>query len=298
MNETRKGELFSLAGVVMWSFFPVITTLSYSNVPALISLAWSSLFASIFFGCVVAYKNLWHELTRPLFWKYIAGVTFFTGILVYGLYYTGLEYTTPGDASIIMIFEVVATYLLFNVFRREEFSREHTLGAMLISVGALIVLGKNFTGISGGDFFVLAAACAAPMGNLFQRKARAIASSETIMFVRSLIAAAVIFVLAYALGKHSSWGSVHASLIFLLVNGVLLLGLSKIFFIEAIHRIPVTKAIAFGSASPVLTLLIAWALLGQRPDLWQLVSLVPVIGGVLLLTNYVSLGTFSNAWRK
>ncbi|TSC64440.1 MAG: hypothetical protein G01um101491_277, partial [Parcubacteria group bacterium Gr01-1014_91] len=39
-----------------------------------------------------------------------------------------------------------------------------------------------------------------------------------------------------------------AALSFLLVNGVLLFGVSKIFFLEAIHRIPVTKVIALGCA--------------------------------------------------
>src|SRR3989338_1971886 len=64
-------------------------------------------------------------------------------------------------------------------------------------------------------------------GNFFQQRARAIASSEIIVFVRSVVAAVVIFLLAYLFGQHASIGNVQASLSLLLINGVLILGLSK-----------------------------------------------------------------------
>ena len=51
---------------------------------------------------------------------------------------------------------------------------------------------------------------------------------------------------------------VSSSLLFLVINGVLLLGVSKILWIEGIHRINVTKANALNSLGPLLTLLFAW----------------------------------------
>ncbi|MDP3965774.1 MAG: EamA family transporter, partial [bacterium] len=57
--------------------------------------------------------------------------------------------------------------------------------------------------------------------------------------------------------------------------------------IEAIHRISVTKSVALSSITPFLTLVIAWVVLGLTPNLWQVISLVPLTIGVLLLTGHL-----------
>jgi drug/metabolite transporter (DMT)-like permease len=60
-------------------------------------------------------------------------------------------------------------------------------------------------------------------------------------------------------------------------------------WLEGIHRIAVTKALALGSISPVFTLIFAWLLLNQTPNVWQLTSLVPMIFGIFLLTDQLKL---------
>jgi len=94
-----------------------------------------------------------------------------------------------------------------------------------------------------------------------------------------------LFLLAYALGARVSLADARASLLFLLINGVLLLGLSKLFWIEAIHRISVTKGVALSSVNPFLTLLLAWLILHQAPAMWQIAGLIPLVAGVLFLTG-------------
>ncbi|MFA7302750.1 MAG: DMT family transporter, partial [Candidatus Paceibacterota bacterium] len=196
---------------------------------------------------------------------------------------------TPGNAAIISLLEILTSFLFFNVILKEKIAKEHIIGACLMLLGAIIVLAPNFKGINIGDLLILFTTLVAPVGNLFQQKARKIASGEVVVFLRSLAAAPVIFVLAYLFGQHASLSSVQMSLPFLLINGVLLLGFSKLLWIEGIHRISVTKAMAFQGAGPLVTLLAAWALLEQVPTLWQLLSLLPLFLGVLFLTDSVKL---------
>jgi drug/metabolite transporter (DMT)-like permease len=285
MSEQRKGEWLIFFGGLLWAFFPVITVLTYRSIGSATSLLWSDIFATVFFAAFMLYRWKWGELRNTLLWKYGLLIAFFIGVVYYSLIFIGLEFTSPGNVAIIALIEVFTSYLVFNVYRREPISTEHILGAILMVVGAGIVLVRDFAGLNIGDFFVLAAVCFAPMGNVFQQKARCIASSESIMFVRSLLAIPALAALAYFLGAHASFVDFRASLPFLLVNGVLLLGLSKLFWIEAIHRISVTKGVALSSIIPFLTLLIAWVVLSQVPNVWQLVSLVPLTIGVLLLTD-------------
>ena len=69
----------------------------------------------------------------------------------------------------------------------------------------------------------------------------------------------------------------------LLLNGVVIFGISKIFWVEGIHRMSVTKANALSSLNPFITLIFAWLLLKDAPTVWQLSALAPMILGVILL---------------
>ena len=251
----------------------------------MVSLAVSTFLSSIFFLVIALYKNKLHELKNLLLWKYVFGVVFFIGILFYSFYYFGLTLTTPGNASIIALFEVFTSYVLFHVIRKDHFSFESKVGAVLMTLGAIIVLIPNFSSANFGDLFILIATFCAPLGNLFQQKARQIASTETILFLRGILAAPFLFLIAYMFGQHLVWVEIKSSLLFLVLNGLIILGLSKIFWLEGIARISVTKANALGSLAPLFTLLIAWLVLLQTPTVWQVASLVPFFFGVLLLTN-------------
>src|SRR3989338_7349498 len=152
-------------------------------------------------------------------------------------------------------------------------------------LGAIIVLAPNFSSVNFGDLFILIATFCAPLGNLFQQKAKTIASTEAILFICSIIATPIIFLLAYAFEQHLVMSEVKESFLFLILNGLIILGLSKMFWLEGIARISVTKANALGSIAPLFTLLAAWVFLHQAQTLWQITSLVPLFLGVLLLTN-------------
>ena len=285
ITETKKGELFIFTEGFLWAFFPVITILSYGKLPSLISLAYSTLFASIFFGTIVLFKKTWRDLLNPLVWKYVLFIVFFIGVLFYSFFYIGLTKTTAGNGSIIGLFEIFTSFLLFHVFKKESISSEYKVGAFLMVLGALIILGRDFSHTNVGDIFILIATFCTPLGNHFQQKVRKIASSETIMFLRSILAFPIIFLLAYFLNQHASFSDVKHSLFFLLVNGVFILGVSKILWIEAIHRISVTKAMALSSLTPFMTLFIAWIFLKQAPNAWQFISLIPLSIGIFLLTD-------------
>lgn len=289
LSEKKKGERYLFSEIVLWAFFPIVITLSYAVLPSLVSLACSSVFAAVFLGCMVQYRNTWHEIWNIALWKYLFFITLFVAVLYYALYFLGLERTTAGNAALIAQFEIFSTFIFFNVLRREHMSTAHMAGAALMVIGVFIVLTPNFSGINMGDFLILGATIFAPIGNLYQQKARRIASSEVILFLRTLLAIPIFFALAYLLNAHTSLGDIRASLLLLMVNGVVFLGLQKILFLEALHRVAITKIMALGALGPFLTLMFAWALLHQVPNMWQLASLVPLIVGTLLLTDQLPL---------
>ena len=289
MTEERKGEVFIFTGAVTWGLFPIITILSYQSMPSLISLAISTFLAGLIFLGMMLWRKRLPEHSNLLLWKYILGIVLSIGILFYAFVFWGLTMTTAGNASIIGLFEVYTSYLLFHAIRKEPFSFESKIGSVLMIIGALIVLAPNFSDINSGDIFILLSTFCAPFGNLLQQKAKKIASSETIMFLRSIIAAPLILILAYLFGQNLQFFQIKESLFFLMINGILLLGLAKILWLEGIARISVTKSNALSSIAPLFTLFFAWLILDQSPTLWQITSFLPLFFGTLLLTDNLKL---------
>ena len=289
MKQERVGELYILGEAALWGLFPVITILSYKVLPSMISLTLSTFLSGIFFFLITLYRKKLYELRNPLLWKYVLYIVFFIGILFYSFYYFGLTKTTSGNASILSLFEVCTSYIFFNLIRKEHFSFESKIGTVLMVLGATIVLLPNFSSINFGDLFILIATFCAPIGNFFSQKVKQIASTETILFLRSLIATPLLLLLAYMFGQHLHVAEIKESFWFIFINGILLFGVTKIFWLEGITRISVTKANALGSITPLFTLFIAWIVFIQVPTIWQITSLVPFFFGVLLLTNNLKL---------
>ncbi|MFZ1720614.1 MAG: DMT family transporter [Candidatus Moraniibacteriota bacterium] len=285
ISENKKGELMIYAEVLLWAFFPIVTVFSFVTMPSLLSLAWSSVFACLFFIPIMAYQKRWGEMKNILLFQYVLGITLFNGVSFYVLYFTALKYTTPGNAAIISLLEILTTFIFFNVVLSEKISKEYVVGACFMLLGALVVLTPNFVGINIGDFLILAATIIAPVGNFLQQRARKLASGETIIFLRNLTAIPAIFFLAYVFGQRASFLDIQWSFLFLLINGVLFFGLSKLLWLEGIHRMSVTKAMAMQGIVPIITLCAAWVFLDQEPTIWQLLSLAPLSIGLLLLTD-------------
>ncbi|MDR3642396.1 MAG: DMT family transporter [Candidatus Doudnabacteria bacterium] len=286
LTQTRKGDLSILGEAVLWSFFPIISILSFARLAPIASLAWSSVFLVICFGIIVAARGKSAEIFKPRVWTYIPLITLFITLFYYGLYYSGLKYTTAGNASIIALMELFFSYLLFNVWIGEAFSAKHTVGAVLMMLGALIILFPSHgSSLNRGDFLVFAATACAPVGNYYQQKLRKIISSETIVFLRSLAAIPIFFILSSLLKANPSAADLRKSFWYLAINGILILGVSKFMWMEGIHRISVTKANALSAITPLFTLFFAYFILHQSPTIWQLSALIPLAGGLMLLTS-------------
>lgn len=281
-----KGDVYIIAEAVLWSLFPIITILTYAKLTSLSTLAWSTMLSTVFFGVLLVAKGKLHELKNVKVYKYALGTAFFIGWLFYGFYSTGLKFTSAGNASIIALMELFFSYILFNVWKKEELTKEHTWGAVLMLLGAVIILyPKQGFSLHGGDLMVLIASACSPMGNYFQQKARKMVSAVTLLFLRSIFTFPFFFILAYFLHAQSSLQNVQSAIWILIFNGIFLLGLSKIWWIEGINLISVTKANALASISPLFTLIFAYFLLHQSPNVWQLFALVPLVIGLRLLTN-------------
>jgi drug/metabolite transporter (DMT)-like permease len=283
-DRERQGEFFVLLQALLWSLFPVITILSYDLLPPLISFGSSTFFAALFFAAVLTIRHRWGEIKDRSSLRNVLWAALLLGILYYGLVFFGLRYTSAGNASLIAATEMCFSFIFFHVWRKNFISPRHILGAIFMLVGVFIVLYPNTTQLHLGDLLILTATMIAPFGNYFQQKAREGVSSEMILFVRSAISTPIVLISACLLKERFSITDLEGSTTLLLINGLLLMGFSKILWVEGIHRISVTKSNALASIAPPLTLLFAWLILHNIPTRFQLLSVVPILLGMVFLS--------------
>lgn len=287
-SRERIGEFYIFFEALLWGLFPVFTVLSLFTLGPFMSLALTTFFAWLFFLGMVTYKNKWHELKNTSALKDVLITVVLLGVLFYVFFFWGLTFTTTGDASLIALMEIFFTFLIFNVFRGEHTSVYQILGATLMIVGgAVIVLPEvvNRFSFNTGHILIVCAVIVAPVGNFFQRRARETMSSEVMLFVRTLCTIPFLLILAYVFGESLTLPPIDTSFIYIVLSGVFLLGLSKIFWVESIHRLPMTKAIALASLSPLFTMVFSIFFLKQYPTVFQLIAFVPLFLGVILLTR-------------
>ena len=265
--------------------FPIVTILGLKGISSVTGLFWATLISAIFFLVIVIVKNKWKELGNLQVWKYSIGSAIFIGVIFYSLFFYGLSKTVSANGAIVALFEVATSYVFFQIIQKEFIPKKHIIGIILATLGALLIFIPKFGHFYSGDIFILLATFFPPLGNWFQQKARDIASGETILFMRHIITLPFLFIFALLVGSSPLIRLPGNTFWWLVLNGVFIFGFSMILWVEGIHRMTVTKALAIHSTYPFFTIIFAWLLIGDKITLAQFFSLPLLIIGVFLLTN-------------
>lgn len=288
ITKQRRGELFILSASFLWSWFPILIILGYSALTPLWSMGIILFISMIFFIIIISMRSLWHELTIKAAW----GDLFYTSIAInlnFCLIFIALKYTTAGNQVVILYMQIFFSFLYFNIIGSDKISAMHLIGAIMMCFGALLILVPSTTSINIGDLLVLIAAAIFPIANHFQQRARKLVHSETILLVRNIIGVPVIVLMAVIFEPSLQWQSLTDVWYWLLISGILLFGLSKIFWIEALSSISITKATALTSLDPLFTLYLAWLILDEQFGLIQWAGIVPILlGGFFITRNNIA----------
>ena len=286
MTKEREGELLMLGLTVLESWFPILCIVAMSYVGALHTYMYSLIIAFFFYVAIMYKRDRFKELNNRAAYKDLLLTTFWI-TFIFTLIFIGMRYTTAGNMAVIVFLQVLFSYLYFNVFGKEKMETIHLIGALIMGTGALIILFPENFEFNKGDWLILASAAAAPIVNLYQKRARAYCSAETILGFRTVVGLPFVALLAYILEPAVSYEAFMSALpyIFLIAIGVYVA--AKIMWIEALNRMSITKLSAMLALMPVFTLFFAYLYLDEIPEFRQLLGIVPVLVGGYLITKPV-----------
>jgi len=284
MQEERKGELYMLLLSVMESWFPILSLFSIPLIGAIYSYTFAILIATVIFLALVVYQKKVPELFQRDALKDLLLTTLYINLL-FVLIFIGLQYTTAGNMAVIIFLQLLFAYLYFNVFGSDRLSPMHTAGAVVMGIGAFTVLIPDDLSFNRGDLIILIAAAIAPFANLYQKRARSHVSSEAILAFRNLIALPVVFLLAYLFEPLPTRDNLIEAAPYILIIGLMVFGLAKVLWIEALHRISITKVSAMLALPPLFTLIFAYYTLDEVPGIRQMLGIIPILIGGYLITK-------------
>ena len=284
MTREREGELFVLLLCVLESWFPILSIIAIALVGALHSYAIIIAIATIALLALLFREGNAASLFNPDAQKDLLLTSLFITLL-FLLVFLGLQYTTAGNMAVIIFLQLAFSYLYFNLLGSERLMPLHTMGALLMGIGALLMLFPQNFRLNAGDLLILAAAAVAPVANLYQKRARAHVSSMTILTYRNLVALPVLCALAWWFEPLPRLQDFWQALPYLGAVALLVYVAAKILWVEALHRISITKMSAMLAMMPLFTMMFAYPVLGEVPTIRQIAGLVPILLGGYFITR-------------
>jgi drug/metabolite transporter (DMT)-like permease len=246
----------------------------------------STLLAAPIFLTMMIFRGKLQELTNKAAWIPMLGTSLFLVAILHPVMAIGMSQTAAGNASIVGMVEVLYSFLFFGFFLRiEKYSKHAFFGAALMVFGALLLLFHGNFQPHLGDIILIGSLWLAPIGNFFQQQARKLVSTETLLFVRSFIGASLALFAGSFFVPWPSFANLMAVWPYMLVNALLIFGLQKIIWVESINRIPVAKALTLRSLTPAVTIFLAFFILHEQPNWWQILGFLPMAIGAYLILN-------------
>jgi len=284
MTREREGELLSVGMNILESWFPILSIVAMSYVGAMHTYMYSLVIAFFFYMAIMYKRDRFSELKNKAAYKDLLMTTFLI-TTIFTLIFIGMRYTTAGNMAVIVFLQVLFAYFYFNVLGKEKMDTIHLVGAIIMTIGALIILIPSDLNFNKGDLLILLASAIAPFVNLYQKRAREYCSAETILGFRTVVGFPFVAALAYFLEPAVSYENFMLALPYIFLIATLIYVVSKIMWIEALNRISITKLSAMLALLPVFTLFFAYLYLGEVPEFRQMLGIVPVLVGGYLITK-------------
>jgi drug/metabolite transporter (DMT)-like permease len=284
VTRQRQGELFAVLLSLLESWFPILSLVAVDTIGALNTYFFVVVIATAVLIALLKFKEGFGGLFDKEALPDLLKTSFFITLL-FTLLFIGLRYTTAGNLAVILTLQLLFSYLYFNLIGSEKMDPLHTFAAFLMGAGAVIILIPETFRFNPGDLLVLTAAAVAPLANYYQKRARSRVGSLTILTFRNLAALPVLFAAALCFEGFPGAEDFLTALPYVAAVALLVYVLAKILWIEALHRIGITKLSAMIALMPLFTLMFAYLTLNEIPSARQLLGTVPILLGAYWITR-------------
>lgn len=281
MSDRTKGLMFALFSAFLYGLIPIlgkefVSRFSPLFVALIVTIVADTYFAGIIFLRKEKFSNLFH---KEIIWIILVG---FLAALGSVFSFSGLSIGNANEAGFFFQFETFFAAILAFLFLKERLSSYQIMGLLVMFAGAYIFFIPGAFKL-GNLFFLATAFVWGTIDTIIRRKNRDF-STFFLAFGRSFFSILFLFPLAYKYIPQNIEKITTTSTYFFLLYGGVVAGilLSKYF---ALRYLKTAEATAFQIASPIITLIVAFFILGEHLVLIQLVGGSLVLFGLYLATR-------------
>lgn len=268
-----------LTSAILGSLFPIIGKLAGSEIEPLF-FAGGSVLISVIPALALLLRRR-HDTFKTIknHWRFVALNSLCNIIIPYILFYVGIQLTSGLHATLLLLAEIPFTVLFTPIFG-EPTTRLKVLGSGLVLCGAAAIVWNDGFGLNVGDLLIILSTAFYPFGNFFAKKAMNHVSSSFIVFGRAAFGGIVLLLLSSiferdqiaSLGTNGWW--------LMLLNGLLVFGVGKIFWFKGFRSMDISKAIALLKTEPLFSLWLVALVLAEPITWYQWIGAGVMIAGV------------------
>ncbi|MEX0273943.1 MAG: DMT family transporter [Flavobacteriaceae bacterium] len=209
--------------------------------------------------------------------------------------FKGLSYTSPVNASIIVLMTPLFVYLNSYIFLRERIRPIRFMGVLMGLLGALLIILSNnslgkYAGSIKGDLLVMGSPVVYSLYLIIMGKLTREYHIFTITKWSLFFGVLIVLPFGYTELTEVPWS--HFSTAHFLALSFLVVGtsfLAVLFTLYALKYIKASTFSVFMYLQPIFTMLIIWSVLGQSVHPIQILAMLLVFGGCYLAANDIAI---------
>lgn len=205
------------------------------------------------------------------------------------LFISGMALSRAGNASVLLTTSPIFTALLSATFGHERIRRAAWLGIAATSAGIAMVVGSGEDGFRfgtetlRGDLLLVSAAGVWSIYTVGARTPIRKYGSMRMTAWTLWVGAAFLVVAGLPDLMRLDQAITPGVWAAVMYAGFLGLGVSYLLWYRGVKVLGNTRTSTFGNLVPVFAILMAWPLLGEVPNVWQLAGAGVIIGGIHLV---------------
>ena len=157
---------------------------------------------------------------------------------------------------------------------------------ILILAGSITILYNGTFAVNKGDIAIFLATMLFPIGNVCAKKALQLINWSPLLLARTAISGIALWIIASL--TETPKPLTHKEVIFILIMGFVIFGISKMLWYLGLKRLDVSKASAISMSYPAFSILFAFILFHEVPGTYQWIGMTVIGIGLYFMIKTTS----------
>ena len=288
----KEGVILVVICVFIHGALPILGKYGVSLVHPLFFASVTNLIAAFgLISFILLRKNKINALIHRKYFFTLLLIGFFGTTIANILFFYGVRITSGINSSILLQVEPIYSLFIGYLLLNEKITLHQIISTLIIIFGTLLVIFQGTLTLNWGDFLVLGTPLCYQIGHFFSKRLlnKNHLSPLFIAAGRTLYGGIFLLIISQLAGVHEFEKLKEPNILGILIfYGLVIYALTYYIFYESIKRINLSKATAIISAYPAISILLAWFILREVPDFYQISGFIIILSGIIYLSNLKS----------